>query len=76
MHALHAQAQEGFLEEAHELGHTLESDTVAQYWVRVGRQGQIPPTGSCSTFRMKVVSGETTHATGLCHFDRRGSMPS
>ena len=34
----------GFLEEADELGQALEtsSDTAAQYWASVGRQGQIP----------------------------------
>ena len=51
----------GFLEEADELGDALEtwSDTAAQYWVSVGRKCQIPLTGNFSTFRMKLVSGET-----------------
>ena len=34
----------GFLEEANELGHALEtwSDTAARYWAGVGRQGRVP----------------------------------
>ena len=51
----------GFLEQADELGHALDtwSDTAAQYWVSAGRKGQIPLTGSFANFRMKLVLGET-----------------
>ena len=51
----------GFLEEADELGHAFEtwSDTAAQYWARVGRQGRNLLTGGFATFRLKPVFGET-----------------
>ena len=51
----------GFLEEADELGQALEtlSDTAAQYWASVGRQGQIHLKGGFATFRLKPVLGET-----------------
>ena len=50
-----------FLEEAGELGHALEtwSDTAAEYWAGVGRQGRIPLTGGFATFRLKLVFGAT-----------------
>ena len=42
----------GFLEEADELGHALEtwSDTTTQYWEKVGRMSQIPLSGEFDTF--------------------------
>ena len=51
----------GALEEADELGQALEtwSDTAAQYWAGVGRQGRIPLTGGVATFRLKPVLGTT-----------------
>ena len=51
----------GFLEEADELGHALEtwSDATTQYWVKVGRMSQIPMSGKFVSFRMKPVLGET-----------------
>ena len=51
----------GFLEEADELDHALEtwSDATTQYWVKLGRMSQIPLSGKFPTFRMKPVLGET-----------------
>ena len=51
----------GFLEEADELGHALEtwSDATNEYWVKVVRMCQIPLSGKFATFRMKPVLGET-----------------
>ena len=45
----------GFLEEADELGHALEtwSDATTQYWVKV-----VPLSGKFATFRMKPVLGD------------------
>ena len=42
----------GFLEEADESGHALETwvDATTQYWVKVGRMCQIPLSGKFATF--------------------------
>ena len=44
----------GFLEEADELGHALEtwSDAMNQYWVQVGRMCKTPSSGKFATFRL------------------------
>ena len=57
----------GFLEEADELGHAVEtwSDATNQNWVKVGRMCKTPSSGQFATFRMKPVLGER-HS---CHLD-------
>ena len=51
----------GFLEEADELGHALQtwSDATNQYWVKVGRMCKTPSSGKFATFRMKPALGGT-----------------
>ena len=65
----------GFLEEADELGHALEtwSDATTQYWVKVGRMCQIPLSGKCATFRMKPVLGETFMPLGCVILEGGGN---
>ena len=64
----------GFLEEADELGHALEtwSDATTQYWVKVGRTCKIPLSGRVATFRMKPVLGETFMPLGCANVDGGG----
>ena len=51
----------GFLDEADEGGHALEtwSDAAAQYWANVERQGRSHLTGCFATFHLRAVLGET-----------------
>ena len=61
----------GFLEEADEVGHALQtwSDATNQYWVQVGRMCKTPRLASLLHFRMKLVLGEI-HATWMRHSGR------
>ena len=51
----------GFLDEADERGHALEtwSDAAAQYWANVERQRRSLLTGGFATFHLRPVLGET-----------------
>ena len=66
----------GFLEEADELGHALEtwSDATNQHWVKVGRMCKTPWSGKCATFRMKLVLGETFMPLGCVILEGGGNV--
>ena len=63
----------GFLDEADELGHALEtwSDTAAQHWASVERQGRFLLTGGFANFLIGACFGRNPHANRLCHFGWR-----
>ena len=65
----------GFLEEADELGHALETwcDATNQYWVKVGRMCKTPWSGKFATFRMKPVLGETFMPLGCVILEGGGN---
>ena len=65
----------GFQEEADELGHALDtwSDTTTQNWVSAGRKSQILLAGKFSTFRMKLVLGETFMPLGCVILEGGGN---
>ena len=50
----------GFLDEADELGHALETwSDAAQYWATEERKERSLLTGGFATLRLRLVSGET-----------------
>ena len=65
----------GFLEEADDLGHALEtwSDATNQYWVKVGRMCETPSSGQFATFRRKLVLGETFMPLGCVILEGGGN---